>query len=160
MTTHELNMLEATAISVLIGITAVLLHIKLRDKKKSALSAWAVFCLVVVILWVPSNLFIQRHDFALINAAATGDFAGVKSAIHDGADIHYPFRDGGTFLHLIAGNNGDIKIAEFFIDNGISVDVLDKYGNTAYDIAIQKNNSKLSSYLHKVTSAKTNSTKP
>jgi hypothetical protein len=146
---NEQNLSKAGIIAISVGLLMSIFYFinrkKFRDKKW--INGWNVFAIFVLISWVPANLFVQRHNFSLISAIEHNDLTRAEDAIEKGADINYPFRGGDTFLHVVARNNGDLKVAKFLIEKGVSVNKKNDDKLTAIDIAKQYNNKELYDYL-------------
>ena len=65
----------------------------------------------------------------LLESVINMNFDIVEKIIHAGTDINHCDSNGWTALHFAAQNN-DVKIGKLLIDNGASLDLQDKYGNT------------------------------
>jgi hypothetical protein len=149
LTLHEINLTKAVYLSVSVGLIALIIYFtrKKRYRDNKWITAWNVFILFAFIAWIPANLFFKRHDSALISAIEKGDIKEAKIALDDGADINYPFRGGGTFLHVVVIRNGDINIAKFLIEQGVAVNETNRDGLTALELARQYKREKLYKYL-------------
>ena len=79
-------------------------------------------------------------------AAAHGDLKNIQQMVADGADLNLSDYDGRTPLHL-AASEGQQEIVEYFINKGVKVDPMDRWGNKPADDAKRNKHQKILNLL-------------
>ncbi len=93
-----------------------------------------------------NHLFSQ--ELTLLHVAARGGFENVaKVLVAAGADVNKKDSKHKKFPLHLAAENGHAEVVEFFLNKGISVNVMDKEGNTPLHYAADNGNRKTISIL-------------
>lgn len=82
-----------------------------------------------------------------------GNFEMADELISRNANINAKTSDGHSMLHLVAKSHcksDDLKTAKWLVQNGVDLNSVDQYGNTALHYAIRKGNEQISQYLVEV----------
>lgn len=72
----------------------------------------------------------QELDFALIEAASTGNIADLKRLLHEGANINATNGDGASAL-MQAANGGHFDVVEYLLLKRAAVNMMADFGETA-----------------------------
>lgn len=81
---------------------------------------------------IPDNL-----DQAIINAVKLGDVYELKRLNRLGATLHFCGSDGETLLHM-ASAKGHVDMVLYLVTQGLTVDAMNKYDETPYDVAMRR----------------------
>src|SRR5512143_2092410 len=95
-----------------------------------SLTAALILCLL------PSASYANRNDARLVEAAAKGDVAELKTLLSKKADINSRDRHGATALMKAAGE-GNTYIIKTLLTDGADVSAKDNEGKTALNYAVE-----------------------
>ena len=91
---------------------------------------------------------IDEHGMTnLHEAAANGDALTVLQLLLSGASVNAPSVEGVTPL-MCAAAWGHVEVARILIEHGANIDLTDRRGATAYEIAGEKGENHMASFLH------------
>ena len=110
--------------------------------------AWYVILITALVSFIPVNLWLQRHDSALLDAIIRHDVPAARQAFKDGATMKMELRHKSTFLQA-AAYQGQVAMAELLVEHGAAATITatDDSGETALDIAIANHHLEMADYL-------------
>ncbi|VVU95304.1 Glutaminase [seawater metagenome] len=88
----------------------------------------------------------EFNTYLLLNSASKGDIAGIQRLISKGVDINSEDYDKRTALHL-AASEGKESVIRFLLSKNCNILTKDRWGNTAYDDAIENNHQNIIALL-------------
>lgn len=130
---------------LIIGLAFVFGGLKARAQGKQRF-AWSAVMLTIMASWIPVNLWLQRHDSALLHAVIAGDVPAARMAFEEGGHINMPIKDHFTLLQ-VAARQGSVEMAKFLIQHGADVTAISDNGDTALKIAIANDHPEMVAYL-------------
>jgi hypothetical protein len=83
----------------------------------------------------------------LLDAAANGNFTGVRSALDNGANINVQNSNGATALIYAAGRSGNLEMVRYLVERGADLNLRNNSGMTALHIAFDWNRTVIARYL-------------
>lgn len=122
------------------------------DRRKT----WNVLILLAVVAWIPINLWMRRHDDALLRAVIEDDLAVAQQAVNEGANVHMTIKRNFTLLQVAAMNHDDIAIVQFLMNQGVSPAATNEDGDTAFGLAKQNGHDQVAAYLMESLKSTTN----
>ena len=110
--------------------------------------AWYVILVTALASFIPLNLWLQRHDSALLDAIIRHDVPAALQAFEDGAKMKMEIKHHSTFLQA-AAYQGQVAMAKLLVEHGAAaiVAATDDSGQSALDIAIANHHLEMADYL-------------
>jgi hypothetical protein len=120
----------------------------LKEVARRLRIAWVFFAVVLLVSWIPSILWLERHDSALLDAIIAHDVQAAQQAFKNGATGRMELKHHSTMLQAVA-YQGQVEMAKLLFENGAAgnLTATDDDGDTALDIAIAQRHSEMADYL-------------
>jgi ankyrin repeat protein len=108
----------------------------------------ALYVIVIIGMaaWIPANMWLERHDSALLHAVITGDVPAAHKSFDEGANVHMQIRQHFTLLQ-VAARQGSVEMARLLIEHGADLTATNDGGDTALKIALNNNHAEMAAYL-------------
>ena len=102
--------------------------------------------LILIASWIPVNMWLERHDSALLSAVIAGDVPAARKAFNEGGNVHMEIRRHFTLLQ-VAARQGSVEVAKLLIEHGSDVTSSNDDGDTALKIALVNQHPEMANYL-------------
>ncbi len=125
----------------------VWLSARTRKKKltKMRIAGYALI-LTLPVSWIPVNMWLERHDSALLSAVINGDVSAARKAFNEGGNVKMEIRRHFTLLQ-IAARQGSVDMARLLVEHGADVTASNDDGDTAFKIALANKHPDMANYL-------------
>ena len=138
-----------SSIVFIVTLFGCLVWLRARSRKikltKLRIAGYALM-LTLMASWIPVNMWLERHDTALLSAVIAGDVPAARKAFNEGGNIHMEIRRNFTLLQ-VAARQGSVEMAKLLIEHGADVIASNNDGDTALKIALANQHQEMANYL-------------